>query len=99
MEQPTEYGGRTLKQFPKTHPHAYDFNISMSRYLKDKAVEIKLARGRGKDPKAKADAGEITQMRGLVGKLNWASREGMPQGAGDAWGAVVCRCHGGGEGV
>ena len=84
MLEQTEYGGRTLKQFPKTHPNAYEFHISMTRYLKDKAVEIKIARGRGKNPKEKADAGEITQMRGLVGKLNWASREGMPQGAGDA---------------
>ena len=62
----TEYGGRTLKQFPKTHPNAFDFTISMTRYLHDKAVEIKLARGRGKNPKEKADAGEITQLRGLV---------------------------------
>jgi len=79
QEGPTEYGGRTVWQLPDS-----DVKISMTRYLKEKAVEIKLARGRGKDPKAKADAGEITQMRGLVGKLNWASREGMPQGAGDA---------------
>ena len=75
----TEYGGRTLRQLP-----TYDFKISMIRYLKEKAVEIQLARGRGKDPKALADEGEITQMRGVIGKLNWASREGMPQGAGDA---------------
>ena len=47
-------------------------------------MDIKLLRGRGKDPKALADAGEIIQMRSLIGKLNWASREGMPQGAGDA---------------
>ena len=79
QESSTEYGGRTLKQFPD-----FSFTISMSRYLRDKASEIKLARGRGKDPRAKADAGEITMMRGLIGKLNWASREGMPQGAGDA---------------
>ena len=56
----------------------------MTRYLKEKGVEIQIARGRGKDPKALADEGEITQMRGVIGKLNWASREGMPQGAGDA---------------
>ena len=79
QEGSTEYGGRTLWQLPN-----YDFKISMTRYLKEKAVEIQLARGRGKDPKALADEGEITQMRGVIGKLNWASREGMPQGAGDA---------------
>ena len=79
MENSTEYGGRTLKQLP-----SFDILISMSRYLQDKCIEIKLERGRGKDQKALANAGEITQMRGICGKLNWASREGMPQGSGDA---------------
>jgi len=79
QENATEYGGRTLKQLPD-----FSFKVSMTRYLKEKGVEIKLERGRGKDPKAKANAEEITQMRGVIGKLNWASREGMPQGAGDA---------------
>ena len=42
----TEYGGRTLSQLKD-----FDFKISMTRYLREKAVEIKLVRGRGKDPK------------------------------------------------
>ena len=79
MDEPTEYGGRTIKQH-----RDYGFQISMTRYLKDKSSEIKLERGRGKDQTAPATPAEITQMRGVVGKLNWASREGMPQGAGDA---------------
>ena len=79
MEASTEYGGRILKRLP-----SLDILISMTRYLEDKCVEIKLARGRGKDQKALANESEIIQMRGICGKLNWASREGMPQGAGDA---------------
>ena len=78
-ESSTEYGVRTLKQFAD-----FDILISMTRYRSDKCVEIKLARGRGKDQEAFANEGEIIQMRGICGKLNWASREGMPQGAGDA---------------
>ena len=42
----------------------------MSRYLKDKAQEIKMDRGRGKDPDAEANAREITQMRGVIGTGN-----------------------------
>lgn len=79
MDVSTEYGGRTLKQLPGSN-----ILISMTRYLEDKCVEIKLARGRGKDQKAIANEGELTQMRGICGKINWASREGLPQGAGDA---------------
>ena len=79
MEEPTEYGGRSLKQHKN-----FGFEISMTRYLRDKSGEIKIERGRGKDQDAFASPGEITQMRGVVGKLSWASREGMPQGAGDA---------------
>ena len=45
MEVFTEYGGRILKQLP-----SFDILISMSRYLEDKCMEIKLARGRGKLP-------------------------------------------------
>ena len=78
-EQPSEYGGRTLKQ-----AEDYSFNISMTRYLKDRAREIKLTRGRGKDPLAEATEEEITAMRGLNGKISWAAREGMPNGCGDA---------------
>jgi hypothetical protein len=47
QEGPTEYGGRTLWQLP-----SYDFKISMTRYLKEKAVQIQLPRGHAKDPKA-----------------------------------------------
>ena len=79
MDEPTEYGGRTLKQSKD-----FGFTISMTRYLRDKAEPIHIARGRGKDQEADATPSEITQMRGVVGKLNWSSREGMPQGAGDA---------------
>ena len=56
----------------------------MSRYLRDKAEEIRLERGRAKDQNADATDREITQMRGVCGKLNWVAREGMPQGSGDA---------------
>ena len=85
MEQATEYGGRTLKQRPD-----YGFEISMGRYLRDKAREIRLERGRMKDSEALATPAEITAMRGVVGKLNWASREGMPQGCGDCSMLVSC---------
>ena len=78
-DQATEYGGRTLKQ-----NHDGSFTVSMTRYLRDKAQEISLARGRTKDLNSEATEREITQMRGVIGKLNWATREGMPQGAGDA---------------
>jgi hypothetical protein len=74
-----EYGGRTLKQ-----GRDYSVNISMVRYLKERAREINLARGRCQDPQADATEAEITAMRGLLGKLNWATRQGMPQGCGDA---------------
>ena len=56
----------------------------MSRYLKEKTVEINIQRRRMKTPMAKCNETEIRQMRGLVGKLNWVARQGMPQGAGDA---------------
>ena len=56
----------------------------MVRYLKDRAREIKLDRGRCKEPTALANATEISLMRGLTGKINWATREGMPNGCGDA---------------
>ena len=79
QEKGIEYGGRSLKQNSD-----FSFQVSMSRYLRDKAQEIHLAKGRGKTPMADATPTEITQMRGVVGKISWASREGMPQGAGDA---------------
>ena len=79
MSNPREYGGRTIEQLPDT-----GFTISMTRYLKDRAREIRLERGRCKDPEKEANEAEIIAMRGLLGKLNWATREGMPQGAGDA---------------
>lgn len=79
MDTSTEYGGLTFKQLL-----GYLFKICMTRYLKGKATRIKLARGRCKDLKAPADAGEIIEMRELAGKLNLAAREVMPQGAGDA---------------
>ena len=79
MDQACEYGGRTLKQAPD-----YSIKISMVRYLKDRAREIQLQRGRASTPEAAANESEITAMRGLVGKLNWVAREGMPNGAGDA---------------
>ena len=79
QEQSTEYGGRTLKQ------HAdYSIEISMVRYLKERAREVRLEKGRCEDPEALANESEITAMRGLMGKLNWATREGMPQGCGGA---------------
>jgi len=79
MDQSHEYGGRTLRQTSD-----YGFTISMVRYLRERAREIKLDRGRCKDPNAKANATEISLMRGLTGKINWATREGMPNGCGDA---------------
>ena len=74
-----DYGGRTLRQTKD-----YGFEISMTRYLKNRAREIVMHRGRCKNPKDLAHEGEITGMRGVCGSLNWAAREGMPQGAGDA---------------
>ena len=62
----------------------FGFEISMTRYLREKSGEIKIERGRGKNQDAFASPSEITQMRGVVGKLSWASREGMPNGSGDA---------------
>ena len=56
----------------------------MTRYLKEKAGEITIERGRMKTPLAPCTPGEIRQMRGVVGKISWAARQGMPQGAGDA---------------
>ena len=79
MDEQTEYGGRTLKQHRN-----FGFQITMTRYLREKSAEIKLERGQGKHQDTLATPTEITQMRGVVGKLNCASREGMPQGAGDA---------------
>ena len=79
LDNSYEYGGRTLTQYKD-----FSFRISMVRYLKDRAREIDLPRGRAKEPKADATPTEITAMRGLVGKLNWTTREGMPNGAGDA---------------
>jgi hypothetical protein len=74
-----EYGGRSLRQNPD-----FSVTISMVRYLKQKAREITLARGRCKQPDDEATELEITAFRGLLGKLNWATREGMPNGSGDA---------------
>jgi len=79
QEKSDEYGGRTLKQHSN-----YSFTISMVRYLRERAREIHLPRGRCKEPEADATEAEITAMRGLTGKLNWTVREGMPQGCGDA---------------
>ena len=79
QENSTEYGGRTLKQLED-----YGFTISMVRYLKERAREIRIEKGRRSKPEALATEEEITAMRGLTGKLNWATREGMPQGCGDA---------------
>ena len=79
MDVAHEYGGRTLRQFED-----FSFNISMVRYLRGRAREIKLDRGRCKNLEAMADENEITLMRGLTGKTNWATREGMPNGCGDA---------------
>lgn len=79
MDEPTEYGGRTLRQSKD-----FGFTISMSRYLRGKADPIRIERGRGKDQEADATPQEVTQMRGVVGKISWTAREGAPQGAGDA---------------
>ena len=75
-DRPRQYGGRTLFQLPDK-----GITIDMNRYLKDRAHEIKLERGR--KPEDKATPSEITAGRGLMGSLNWATREGMPQGCGD----------------
>ena len=79
MEAQQEYGGRTLRQQPD-----YGFTISMERYLKEKAKEIPLDRGRASQLLSPATPQEVTGMRGLVGSLSWATREGMPKGAGEA---------------
>ena len=47
MDESTEYGGRTLKQFGN-----FDFEITMTRHLREEAVEIKMERWRGKDQTA-----------------------------------------------
>ena len=69
QEKSCEYGGRTLKQAAD-----YSINVSMVRYLKDRAREIRLDRGRAKNPEADATEDEITSMRGLMGKFSWATR-------------------------
>jgi len=79
MEHAREYGGRTLYQHKN-----YDITISMVRYLRERAREIVLERGRCKTPDELATEDEISSMRGLMGKVNWATREGMPNGSGDA---------------
>ena len=79
QERATDYGGRTIKQLPNL-----GFNVSMVRYLRERARPIEIARGRMKTPNAEATEAETTRMRGLTGKLNWVAREGMPNGAGDA---------------
>ena len=78
-EKPREYGGRTLHQKADK-----SVEISMVRYLEQGAREIRLEKGRCKDPESPCTASEITAMRGLTGKLNWAARMAMPNGAGDA---------------
>ena len=77
QQQSCEYGGRTLRQ-----EAGYSFRVSMHRYLRERAREIRLERGRCKNPEADADESETTAMRGL--KINCAVREEMPQGGGDA---------------
>ena len=67
QEKSCEYGGRTLKQAAD-----YSINVSMVRYLKDRAREIRLDRGRAKKPEADATEDEITSMRGLMRKLGHA---------------------------
>ena len=47
MDEATEYGGRTLSQSKD-----FGFTISMTRYLREKAEPIHIARGRGKDGEA-----------------------------------------------
>ena len=79
MDEEVQCGGRTLRQKAD-----YECTISMTRYLQEKAREIRLERGRASQLNADAEPGEIIFMRGLVGSLQWAPREGMPQGAGDA---------------
>jgi hypothetical protein len=79
MEAQQEYGGRTLRQQPD-----YGFTISMGRYLKEKAKEIPLGRGRASQLLSPATPQEVTGMRGLVGSLSWATRESMPRGAREA---------------
>eukprot|EP00973_Karenia_brevis_P021968 3021571-Karenia_brevis.AAC.1 len=56
MDAPTEYGGRALQQFED-----YSFGANMTRYLKEKAEEIKLLRGRGKNPNADANDENFTR--------------------------------------
>ena len=79
QETSQEYGGRTISQLQDI-----GFEVSMRRYLKEKARAIPLPRGRASQLESPATAQEVTGMRGLDGSLRWASREGMPQGAGEA---------------
>ena len=81
-----QYGGRTVRQLED-----YSITIDMNRYLRERAHEIKIEKGR--KPDAKCTPCEITAGRGLMGSLNWATREGMPQGAGDC--SMLASCFGG----
>ena len=79
QEESQAYGGRTIKQLLD-----FGFQVSMGRYLKEKAREIPLPRGRASQLESPATAQQVTGMRRLVGSLSCATREGMPQGAGEA---------------
>ena len=85
-DAPRQYGGRTLRQLEN-----FSITIDMNRYLRERAHEIKIEKGR--KPDAKCTPREITASRGLMGSLNWATREGMPQGAGDC--SMLASCFGG----
>ena len=65
MEAQQEYGGRTIRQLQD-----FGFTISMGRYLKEKAEEIPLGRGRACQLESPATPQEVTGMRGLVGSLS-----------------------------
>ena len=55
MDEGFQYGGRTLRQKAD-----YECTISMTRYLQEKAREIRLGRGRASEPNEDAEPGEIT---------------------------------------
>ena len=72
---PRQYGGRTLRQLED-----FSITIDMNRYLRERAHEIKIEKGRKQE--MKCTPREITAGRGLMGSLKWATREGTPQGGG-----------------
>lgn len=78
MDNPREYGGRTIEQHSDS-----GFTISMSRYLKDRAREIRLEKGRCKDPERSYRGRnhryeKVTWEIGLKGRYAASSRRCQP---------------------